>query len=416
MPLSATAAYGAKQLLHFSSEQLSGTSGSIAVTNQDAVQVVAYLGDVIGAGGPLELADASTIALISQGIASATNQTLPGFAAYPNLDPVIVGDVSNAGAVNLTDAAVMNQEIGGTAKTAIPYAPQGLSVTPTGPDPALSVPAVQQAPIGETVVVPVNIDTGRPTQSRGMTDAVLALTYDPKVFSVISSDVSIGTLPEEGTGWQMQVSVNQRTGQIGIELYSNTPIQSMAGGSLVTIAMQVIGTPPAGAAPITIVPFVDPTGGMRVYDTQVSDAQGAYVLHYGTGSPEAGASTWQGAAGSEQLGAESGQTTTDSGPAVKGAERVGSTDIVFADMEQNSSNQPLAEYPSATGAYSSLPITTPDNLWAYLGQAEESNGLAFATEQPGGELFDQDQADPAAVDVTIAAEAVDGRVSRFKSG
>ena len=116
VPLSATAAYGAKQLLHFSSEQLSGTSGSIAVTNQDAVQVVAYLGDVIGAGGPLELADASTIALISQGIASTTNQTLPGFAAYPNLDPVIVGDVSNAGAVNLTDAAVMNQEIGGTAE------------------------------------------------------------------------------------------------------------------------------------------------------------------------------------------------------------------------------------------------------------------------------------------------------------
>ena len=30
-------------------------------------------------------------------------------------------------------------------------------MTPTGPDPALSVPAVQQAPIGETVVVPVNV-------------------------------------------------------------------------------------------------------------------------------------------------------------------------------------------------------------------------------------------------------------------
>ena len=85
-------------------------------------------------------------------------------------------------------------------------------------------------------------------------------------------------------------------------------------------------------------------------------------------------------------------------------------------MVQNSSNQPLAEYPSATGAYSSLPITTPDNLWAYLGQAEESNGLAFATEQPGGKLFDQDQADPAVGDISFAAEAADGRASRFKSG
>src|SRR5207249_1061427 len=46
VPLSATASYGAKQLLHFSSEQLNGTTGPIAVTNQDGVQVVAYLGDV----------------------------------------------------------------------------------------------------------------------------------------------------------------------------------------------------------------------------------------------------------------------------------------------------------------------------------------------------------------------------------
>src|SRR5262249_39063945 len=39
VPMTATASYGAKQLLHFSNELLNGTAGPIAVTNQDGVQV-----------------------------------------------------------------------------------------------------------------------------------------------------------------------------------------------------------------------------------------------------------------------------------------------------------------------------------------------------------------------------------------
>ena len=145
VPLSATASYGAKGLLHFSSEQLSGTAGPIPVTNQDGVQVVAYFGDVTDTGGPFTLQDAADISTAAGGVPNPVAQTLPGFAAFANLDPVIIGDVSLQGSVNSTDAGAMIQEVAGTARITIPYAPIGLPVTPVGPDPTLSVPSILQA-------------------------------------------------------------------------------------------------------------------------------------------------------------------------------------------------------------------------------------------------------------------------------
>ena len=130
VPLSAAADYGAKQLLHFSSEQLNGTAGPIPVTNEDGVQVAAYFGDVTGTGGPLTLADATAISTASGGIPNPLAQTLPGFAAFPTLDPVIIGDVALQGSVNSTDAGAMLQQVAGNAKNTIPYAPIGLPVTP----------------------------------------------------------------------------------------------------------------------------------------------------------------------------------------------------------------------------------------------------------------------------------------------
>jgi hypothetical protein len=154
-----------------------------------------------------------------------------------------------------------------------------LPVTPVGPDPTLSVPTNLVVTAGGTVVVPVNIDTAHPTGSSGMTDAILALSYDPKVFEVSASDVQLGTIPEGGSGWQLQTEVNAQTGLIGVEIYSNTPIQSLSGGSLVTISMHVRETAPAGTTGLSLVPYVDPTGGLRVYQTQVADAEGLFVLH-----------------------------------------------------------------------------------------------------------------------------------------
>jgi hypothetical protein len=128
VPISATAGYGSMQLLHFNSEQLNGTAGPITVTGQDAVQVVAYFGDASGTGGPLSLADVNALAAAANLIPNTVLQTLPGFSAFPTLDPVIIGDVAlqNLGGIVSTDVSAINQELI-SLKTAIPYAPIGLA-------------------------------------------------------------------------------------------------------------------------------------------------------------------------------------------------------------------------------------------------------------------------------------------------
>ena len=182
VPLSAASAYGATQLLHFGGVQLAGTAGPILATNQDALQVVAYLGDVTNSGGPLNLSDATTIAAVAHAIASTVTQTIPGFAAFPELDPLIIGDISLQGSVNATDAGGMTQQASGFERVTDPYAPIGLvnqAATTTGPTPTM--PANFVAIAGSTLTVPVNINNPNPAGSGGLTGVALAVDFDPNV-------------------------------------------------------------------------------------------------------------------------------------------------------------------------------------------------------------------------------------------
>jgi len=322
VPFSATASYGAKQLLHFSSEQLNTTASSnIAVTNQDAVEVAAFFGDVNDTGMPF----ASSGVVGAMGIVAGLNpnaiqQTLPGFPLFPNLDPVIIGEVNLGGTSNITalDTNKMNQQLT-VGQPTIPWLPAGLTVTAVGPDPTLSISRMSEVgspmstksgadiglptsdfrlPTSDFRLFAVNIDTARPPGSTGMVEAVLALTYNPKIFDVSAADVNLGTVPEGGGGWQLSTEVNAQAGLIGVELFSTTPIQSTAGGSLVTIAMHLRGEPGSSdpgadlATALTLVPYVDPAGGPRVYQTSVADTQGEFVLHMqGTQWPANGGTT-----------------------------------------------------------------------------------------------------------------------------
>ena len=90
--------------------------------------MAAYFGDVKAAGGPFTLQDAATIASVASMVPNTAAQTIPGFDAFPNLDPAIIGDVALQGIVNSTDAGAMTQEVGGTARITIPYAPNNLAV------------------------------------------------------------------------------------------------------------------------------------------------------------------------------------------------------------------------------------------------------------------------------------------------
>ncbi len=58
-----------------------------------------------------------------------------------------------------------------------------------------------------------------------------------KLVSVAVEDIRLGTLLAAGVNWQMLTAIDAADGQIGIDLFSTTPLRTTAGGSLVTIVI-----------------------------------------------------------------------------------------------------------------------------------------------------------------------------------
>ena len=421
VPASALASYRSKADLHFTSVQIDG--GALQGVGDDAVEVNAYLGDTSGDGvySPL---DAALISRVATTLDS-------GFAAFDKLDPAIIGDISGTGSVSSTDITLMNQEVAGiNVGNRIP--PIGPTPLPGGADPDLSVPITLAATPGATVVVPVNIDTAKPDGSTGMIEATLALTYDPRVFTVAPADVALGTLTDGG-GWQLTSVVNPNTGEIAIDLFSTTPIQTTLGGSLVNIAMHVRDTAPAGATGLNLVNQVDPTG-QHVYRTEAADGQGALVLHtvvtsagVEPGAPGQVMVTSQTSASVVPLGAADGAAAasqsdpaapldakTASAGAVASSLPLSLVEQVFTDFEQtmqvlqdNTLGQPApllnADLGELNGAGNcSLPLSgrlaAGDGQWeeclATLGKAAVRGRVLSAGELPGvTSLGDEEAAD-----------------------
>jgi hypothetical protein len=126
------------------------------------------------------------------------------------------------------------------------------------------------------VSVPVMLDNAMPAGSTGLTEATLALTYDPHVLSVTAADVHLGSLPALGTGWTVTSLVDAGSGQLAIELYSLTPIDVPAAGSLVQVDFHALAGA-SGPTTVNLVDAVDPNGGLW-FTTNVADTQGAMAL------------------------------------------------------------------------------------------------------------------------------------------
>ncbi len=234
VPSTAASLYKSKALLHWSGVTLNG--GAIAAVGDDSVEVVAYLGDAAGtANGSLSGGDAADISEVATGMdTNAATGTLAGFSAFPLADPAIIADLNNDGLVDASDVTLLNSVLAGTSRPQIPTIPTNVPITAYGPDPSLSLPTTLQVTPGGTIVVPVDIDTARPIGSTGATEAILALQYNPQVFSVSAADVQTGSLT---SGWQLTTTVNAQTGEIGIDLWNTSAVQTTAGGSLVTITV-----------------------------------------------------------------------------------------------------------------------------------------------------------------------------------
>jgi hypothetical protein len=265
--------YRAKDLLHLSGVTINGSADNVATS--DALHVVAYVGDADG-NGSYTSADAVLTTRVAL-------QTDDGFAAYPLIDPVIIADTDGSGFVP-ADAPLQINEAGvgfATANLPSPPIPSGVIFLPIGNnvDPILNLDLKAQSSEqsnGGIVTAAVNIDDADPVGSTGLIRAQLALRYDPGRVSISTGDVHLGSVTSAGIDWALRVTINPATGEIAITLESTTPISSPIGGSLVTIDVHPL-VPLAGAAPLVLVPSVNPSGQQIVF-TELEDAQGLFTL------------------------------------------------------------------------------------------------------------------------------------------
>jgi hypothetical protein len=294
VPDSAAAMYKAKDLLQIYNIAINQNAVTGAVGGS-SVHVNAYLGDVTG-NGTIDGLDLATAINVAQGKDT-------GFAAYQLLDPVIVGDPALDLSVDAGDVSDIAAFTAHLPMPVIPVLPRGLTITPVGADPTLSLGALPRQEEGEkgrqgegeiglispflpvsvssslSITVPVLLDDPHPLGSTGITEAILALTYDPQVLSVTATDITLGSIAGLEQGWQLAAMVDPVTGHIGIELYSTTGLVGTEGGSLVNIVFHVL---PGAAVPITAVQLVDRVmAGGQQFATQVDDAEGALVLSFG---------------------------------------------------------------------------------------------------------------------------------------
>jgi hypothetical protein len=125
----ATATYGTRQALKFGID--GATGGTVAA--DDALQVVALLGDTDGSGQY----DAQDATLVQQVVV----KTDSGFAAWPDVDPVILADVARHGALLTIDATRIAQEALTHARPEFPPPP----ATPYTVDPDVLVTGLPPA-------------------------------------------------------------------------------------------------------------------------------------------------------------------------------------------------------------------------------------------------------------------------------
>jgi hypothetical protein len=268
VPNSAAASYKAKEILHIGAIVLNGsTTPILTAVAADGLHVNAYFGDVTG-NGTIDALDVATANTVAQGAST-------GFNAYTLLDPAIIGDVANDISVDAGDVSTLAAYVSGLPTPVIPTLPSGVTITPVGPDPTLSLNGGR---VDNGVLnVSVLLDHPHPAGSSGMIEAILALRYDPSALSVSAADISLGTVP--GAGWQLSAVVDAARGQIGIEIFGAQPITATQAGSLVNITFHVRPGVVLSPTTVQLADEVSPNG--QRFVTQVDDEVGQYVLSRG---------------------------------------------------------------------------------------------------------------------------------------
>lgn len=202
----ATAPYGAKQVLDLKNILL---DTGAAVRDDDGLHLAAYVGDASG--------NAKYSTLDVQRIQRAVVKLDSGFGAYPMVDPVVVADVNGNYALTALDAQRMLSEVMGIDRPEIPAIPKGMTLTFSGPDPLVTVSNVEAKP-GETVRVPVNLDT-----AAGLESVELILAYSTENLELLG--VRLGGLVQD---FEYVVKDTSVPGRVSIDM---SRLNALLGGS-----------------------------------------------------------------------------------------------------------------------------------------------------------------------------------------
>ncbi|HNL97161.1 MAG TPA: Ig-like domain-containing protein, partial [Accumulibacter sp.] len=236
----ASAPYGAKQILALAVEQVNGGAPEIAsVATDDALHLVGYFGDTSG--------NAAYSTLDGQQIQRVLVKLDAGFAAYPNVDPLLVADINGSGTLTSLDASRVLQEVsyltGASTidRLEIPPIPEGVGpIRFAGPDPRVDLPIDAMANPGEQVTVPVRIDT-----SAGLASVQLRMVYDVSRFELVA--VRRGSL----TGDFAWFVTSQEPGRIVVDMSRLEALQGGA-GTLLEVDLRVKAGAQPGVSPIDL--------------------------------------------------------------------------------------------------------------------------------------------------------------------
>jgi hypothetical protein len=236
------APYQSKQLLDLSNVSIN--SGAIPGIEDDAIQVVAYFGDV-SASGTYTAQDAARLSRVVIGLDS-------GFETYQLLDPVIVADVNGSGTLTSADTSRVLQLGVGTAVPEVPPQPSpAVSLIFGGPDPKLSISTDLRAAPGESVIIPVQIDSIVDLTGDGLESADLVMYYDASVLDIES--VSLGSLfAGRESNWFVGSRIDVLAGRIIVSLAGSKALEGRFVGELVQLHGHVKADAAVGSSAINL--------------------------------------------------------------------------------------------------------------------------------------------------------------------
>lgn len=227
-----------KQVLDLANISLNG--GSISASDDDAVQVVAFPGDLTGNGRHSGHDAAALLAIV--------NDATAGLASDRLLDATIVADLSNDQALTVADVTASLQLAVAHDVAGIPGLQPNPSALPAGSLPVkLSIAKNLTAAPGQTITIPARIETLAP--QAGIVSTDLVLYYDPRVLDVTS--IQLGSLLPSNT-WEVASRIDALAGRIIVSLAGSVPLTGTFNGELLQLQATVKPQAPSGATRLNL--------------------------------------------------------------------------------------------------------------------------------------------------------------------